>query len=257
MNYSIKKTLQIGILLLWLPLLTQGQSSDTLRVLFVGNSYTYFWNLPQTFSAMAASQGKQIIARQSTAGGVTLKQHWEGDKELQTRKLISEGDWDVVVLQNHSLSSLNNRDDFMEYGKRFIELVKASGATPLLYVTWARAANPLMQEDITEAYEVLARESGVETVPVGQIWDRVRALRSDLILFDQDGTHPSPAGTYLNACIFYVKLTGKSSALIPARVTTNDKDGEKLYLAIMPEGDADFIQQVVDEYLNVGETEKR
>jgi hypothetical protein len=32
----------------------------------------------------------------------------------------------------------------------------------------------------------------------------------DLGLWSSDGTHPSTAGSYLDACMFYVALTGRS-----------------------------------------------
>ena len=46
------------------------------RILFIGNSYTFFWNLPQNLASMAASQNLSIEARQSTASGASLEQHW-------------------------------------------------------------------------------------------------------------------------------------------------------------------------------------
>ena len=123
---------------------------DTLNVLFVGNSYTYFWNLPQTVEAISAnSKGVYIKARQSTAGGASWKQHWDGEKGLQSRRMIAEGQWDVVVLQNHSLSTIEKAGQFVDYGAKLVDLVREQGARPLLYMTWARAYNPMMQEQIS------------------------------------------------------------------------------------------------------------
>lgn len=254
MGYNFSKlkkaTLILGlafIALLVSPNL-QAQSADTTNVLFVGNSYTYFWNLPQTVSAMAASQGQVIVARKSTVGGAFWKEHWEGNRGLKTRDLIINGDWDIVVLQNQSLSTLNNQKDFMEYGKKLINLVKETGAKPLLYITWAREFNPLMQKTITATYKKLAATAGIDYAPVGPDWQKVRQLRPDLQLFDPDGSHPSPIGTYLIASVLYHTITGKPTAPIPERLVIKDKNGEDLYLSIMTKGNADFIQQVVDEY---------
>ena len=45
--------------------------------------------------------------------------------------------------------------------------------------------------------------------PVGRAWER--ALRDPaMTLHDPDGSHPSPAGTYLAACVLYATLTGES-----------------------------------------------
>ena len=72
------------------------------RVLFIGNSYTFYWNLPQTVSAMARSQDIEIACRQSTGSGATLQEHWNSEKDLKTLDILREGDFDAVVLQEHS-----------------------------------------------------------------------------------------------------------------------------------------------------------
>ncbi len=66
------------------------------RVLFIGNSYTRFNELPKLFRQMVASTGAappEVSA--STPGGLTFAQHLQAPGTL---KLIDEGHWDVVVL---------------------------------------------------------------------------------------------------------------------------------------------------------------
>ena len=45
-------------------------------------------------------------------------------------------------------------------------------------------------------------------------WEKIiadfRALHPEIELYDPDGYHPSPAGTYLAACLFLSVLTGHS-----------------------------------------------
>lgn len=228
---------------------TAWAQKDTVRVLFVGNSYTYFWNLPQTVQAMSqASENTFILTHQSTAGGVNWKQHWEGDKKLRSRELIENGNWDYVVLQNHSKSTIDNLDQFHEYGEKFISLVRAQKAEPILYMTWAREYNPLMQSTISEGYRKLGEKHSVKIVPVGEIWSKVRDLRPDLRLFDPDGSHPSPAGVYLSATTFFAFFTNESATLVPKRIKT-ESENQPLYLSIMSEEDSSFMQEVVDTFL--------
>jgi hypothetical protein len=47
---------------------------------------------------------------------------------------------------------------------------------------------------------------------------------------------------------FFKYFTGKSTVDIPRRLTTKDINGENLYLIFMDQTDADFLQQLVDEY---------
>ena len=61
-----------------------GFLADTakLRILFFGNSYTYFNNLPQILAGLAASaKPPQIVETEMvTVGGATLKSLWAGGK---------------------------------------------------------------------------------------------------------------------------------------------------------------------------------
>jgi len=242
----ISQMLLLAILLL--PTTLLGQKKEPIKVLFVGNSYTYFWNLPQQVSAMAESQGIEIITRQSTVGGSNLEEHWNRKRNTTSRDLIENGDWDFVVMNNHSMSTIDTPEDFDTYGKLFTDLIKSKGAEPVLYMTWARKWNPLMQETITNGYNNLAKATGSHVVPVGPIWMESISLQPDINLYFEDGSHPSPEGTYLTALAFFRFFTGESTANIPDRLETVDKDGEKFYLTIIDPNTANFFQQLVDGF---------
>ncbi len=220
---------------------------DTLKVLFVGNSFTYFYNLPQVVSSMAKSQGVVIETRQSTVGGSGLDQHWNGEKGTRTRVLLDSTDWDYVVFNNHSLSTIDAPDDFYEYSVKFANLVRAKGGEPVFMMTWAYKSNPLMQTTITDAYEKLSKESATDLVPCGLLFEKARNKRPDLNLFFDD-KHPSYNGTYLLGLTFYKYFTGNKTSGISNRLTTKDSNGEKLYLIFMLQEDAAFLQQLVDDY---------
>lgn len=217
------------------------------RVLFVGNSFTYFYNLPQVVNAMAADQGITIETRQSTVGGSNLEQHWKGEKGTKTRDMLAQGGWDYVVFNNHSLSSLDTPESFMEYGLKFAELVREQGGEPIFMLTWAYKSNPLMQPQITAMHQKLATAANADYVPAGPLFAAARQQRPDLELFFDD-KHPSPNGTYLLGLAFYHYFTGQPVADIPDRITTTDRNGEKLYLLFLLPEDGTFLRQLVDEF---------
>lgn len=244
---NIKKyfVLVMAIVLL-MPLNLFSQEEKPLKVLFVGNSFTFFWNMPQLVKAMGETQGVPLEIYQSTVGGSNLKQHWDEEKGTQTRKLLKEGNWDYVVLGDHSLSTINTPDLFIEYGQKFSELIRSIGAEPIFYLTWAYKSNPLMQPTITKAYLSLARELNAKVIPAGPIWMKAKELRPDLNLYFDD-KHPSSDGSYLIALIVYKSLSGNSVSKISNRVTTTDKDGEKLYLSFVLPETAAFFKELVEE----------
>lgn len=239
-----------GMVLFCGTTLSAQQDDSPKRVLFVGNSFTYFYNLPQVVAAMVTSQGETIETRQSTVGGSNLEQHWKEERGTMTRKLLEEQRWDYVVFNNHSTSAIDTPESFMEYGRKFAELVKEKGAQPVFMTTWAYKSNPLMQTKILEMYKKLALETGSDYVPAGPLFAEARKWRPDMNLFFDD-KHPSSNGTYLLGLAFFKYFTEKTTKEIPDRLLTKDIDGEKLYLIFMSPEDADFLQQLVDEYYPV------
>jgi hypothetical protein len=225
----------------------QAKETKAIRVLFVGNSFTYFFNLPQVVSSMAQSQGVEIITRQSTVGGSTLEEHWKELKGTKTRKLLDSLKWDYVVINNHSLITVDAPNEFVEYSTKFIELIRAKGAKPVIMQTWGYKSNPLLIRPITKEYGKLSLATKTDMVPAGELFMEARKWRPDLELF-QDDKHPSSNGTYLLGLAFFKYFTGKTTSEIPFRLTTTDKDGEKLYLIFMSQEDADFLQQLVDDF---------
>ena len=78
----------LTILLIFLLQISRAQKQE--KVLFVGNSFTFYWNLPSQLKKMAQEQNLDWDVNQSTAGGATLRDHWQGNKDLKTREILSK-----------------------------------------------------------------------------------------------------------------------------------------------------------------------
>lgn len=241
------RKIKIYLLALLFPVLGFTQQEDVTEVLFVGNSFTYFWNMPQMVEAMAKHQNVALHTDQSTVGGSNLEQHWKSEKGTTTRSHLDTKEWDYVILQDHSLSTIEAKKRWKEYNQNFVNLVKTQGAQPILFSSWAYKSNPLMQTNITESYQNLAKDLGVKLVPMGSVLALAREKRPDLDLFFDD-KHLSPNGSYLEALVFYKFLTGKSVTSIPNRLTTLDADGNKMYLMFILPENGDFLRQLVEDF---------
>lgn len=237
------------LLLLSLVISLQAQSAIPENVLFVGNSYTYFWNLPQTVGLLAKEKNIAMVTRQSTVGGATWGQHWRSDRGLKTINLIEQGNFDAIVIQDFSRSAVDTPDSLLYYGQLLGDLIKKKGAQAYVYMSWAREWDPYMQKPITEKYTELAEKINARIVPVGPAWQRARELRPGFPLYDEDGSHPSPLGTYLTACVFYGVFTQQSPVGLPSRIVTTDKDGETLFLSVQSAETALFCQKVAEEII--------
>ncbi len=104
-----KLIFHLFVILLFLPALLHAQEKE-LKVLFVGNSYTYGYNLAHVVSIMSEETTTRLITRKSVIGGARLSEHWHGKRELRTKAIIAEGDFDVVVLQDFSMSGIDFPD---------------------------------------------------------------------------------------------------------------------------------------------------
>lgn len=156
--------------------------------------------------------------RRQTQGGFSLAKHWAAGRAQE--RITQEVDWDVIVLQNHSRSSLDHRPLFDEFGEKYIDFIREhSDADIVLYLTWARKKLPQDQATITEAYCTLAVNKGVKVAPVGVAFASWIKAHPDLdILRDDKASHPNELGAYLSACVLYATLTGQSPVGQTARI---------------------------------------
>ncbi len=192
-----------------------------LRVLFLGNSYTYYNALPDLVETLAAATpGRKIDALQVTRGGATLAELWS---VTQGVKVLREGSWDVVVLQDQSTLGqnfvdgrwyVNEPEGTLRWARFWHEEIRRKNAKTMLYLTWARKARPEFQAALNYAYSETARALEAEIAPAGLAWQRLRATAPQIELFDPDGSHPAPAGTLLTACVFLEALTGRGCGAI-------------------------------------------
>lgn len=184
-----------------------------MRVLFIGNSFTARNDVPGTIARLAASRGKRLEHELISAGGASLRRHWNAGAALAA---IRRAPREVVVLQEQSTLPVKNAGRMHENVRLFTDAIAESGARPALYMTWARRHAPETQQAITEAYSAIARETGALLVPVGAAWEQLAAAGMASLLYDRDGSHPAPAGSYLAACVFVAVLFGEDPRGLPA-----------------------------------------
>jgi hypothetical protein len=197
------------------------------RVLFIGNSYTYVNNLPEMLRVMAAARGITLDVGMATTGGWKLSDHWT-TQDSDAHRLLRDRKWDIVVLQEQSVfgstqvvgnvQRVGPDDQFQRYAKLWQEDIRRAGMTPAFYLTWARRGAPEDQAVLDRAYISAARAAQGILVPVGAAWQGARQHHANIELFQADGSHPSPAGTYLAACTFFAAFFDSSPVGLPATV---------------------------------------
>lgn len=206
----------------------RAEKSDSIQILFVGNSYTYHHDVPGKLRNLSASIGKKIAPSQALRGGETLKGHYERDL---FRKMLAEGGFDYVVIQEASyLPSRSTKDvatNVYPYAHKIDSLAKAGSpdAKILYYMTWGhkygvRDANKTdypvnhtykgMQARLRTSYLEMAYDNKGICAPVGDAWEAVVNERPDIELYNsKDHYHQSEAGAYLSACTILSTILGE------------------------------------------------
>jgi hypothetical protein len=219
-----------------------------LRVLFVGNSLTYHNSLPRMVRRLGDADpgGKPMFVVEYAASNWKLKSAADDDG---LDRLFRQVDWDVLVLQEHSLKlsfSPEYRREQTDPHARAI--IARSGARPVLFMTWGYRGGDdgnargdtfvAMQQRIAWNYRDLGEELGAQVAPVGIAWALARERRPEVDLWRFDGQHPNGRGSYLGACVFYAVLSGR------------DPTGNSFTAGIDP-AEARFLQHVARDVVFV------
>jgi hypothetical protein len=178
-------------------------------VLFLGNSLTYFNEIPWMTGALGAHETRPLFVDAVTRSGAPLAQLW---RETPARKRLWQEHWDYVVIQGGAGAAgpLFHRDEFNQFLRLFADEVRKSGATPLFYMVWSLDR----PDEHAAASLAAARANGMRVVPAGlAMLDLIR--RGRFKRFDWDGVHPDAFGAYLVACTVYSTIYGKPAPPAP------------------------------------------
>jgi len=218
-----------------------------LDVLFIGNSYVNQNDLPKLTKALLTElhDGEVRVEALLRTGGKLKQAERDTSKDSPWRDMLVKEKWDWVILQEQSQvpgfgANQDDWDNSLRAIKKLDARIAGTGGNTALLNTWGylngdprnRAIYPdypTMQSRLDEGYGVfeVALTSGVREprlIPAGPAFERIYL---DLVgdgrdpldpagpfhaLYYEDGGHPSPAGSYLAACVIAASLTGESPA---------------------------------------------
>jgi len=210
-----------------------------MKILFVGNSHTYFNDMPQIFANLCKSRGKQVQVTMQAHPGVTYGWHLKQYTEL--RFALIHGGYDYIVMQQAAHSPCPSKEETLKDGKTIIDLAKANGVTPLQVIPWAEKRDPAHQAQMYDIYESLCSQNNISSIKVGQIFEEVFNHCPDIDMYWFDGEHASPYGSYAYACAVYAAVFGESTVgMAPVSFLTHPK------YAIDPVDDADSLSYPLD-----------
>ena len=215
-----------------------------MKVLFVGNSYTYYHEMPTAiFKSMAESLGEEISVTAITSGGYTLASFCKPSDPHGAQlaeALCGTTRYDCVILQEQSLRpAFKNPSSFFDAVRDLTARIRRIGAEPILYATWGRKTgcstldtyrwtNESMTWKLAASYQAIGEELKIRVAHVGLAFHDVYTNHPEIDLYREDFSHPSYAGSFLAAATLIATifcrtpaayrgaLTGESAAILTA-----------------------------------------
>ncbi len=198
--------------------------------IFIGNSFFYYNNgLPGHLSLMekAADPDHKQDYRNTmvTIGGSGFDWHdvesyfrpnaignysFDENNNVVFNKLDKL--FDVAVMMDCSQCPIHPKLNsvFTDYAKKNSDIVRAKGAKPVFFMSWAYADKPEMTAPLAEAYTIAGNANNALVIPAGLAFARAIGKQPELNLYAPDKRHPSLAGTYLATCVVFAAMTGRS-----------------------------------------------
>lgn len=191
--------------------------SGSRRLLFVGNSLSGYNDLGGMVVALAES-AKVTPAPSADVywlPNYAVIDHW-ADGRVQ--RIIAEGHYDVVALQQGPTSQELGRDTLRLAAKLFNPGIRAAGGIPALLNVWPTYDRQQDFDRATQSYQLAAQDVSGMLLPGGETW-RAAWRRDPSLqtrLYSSDGLHPSSLGSYAVALSIVGMLYDRSVVGLPA-----------------------------------------
>jgi hypothetical protein len=178
--------------------------------------------------ALVTDNGGTMTSRTVALPDFGLEEHWNDGRAMRA---LREGTWTMVVLQQGPSSLPESQAMLHDYTKRFAREARQRGAEVALFSVWPQRSRAAAFDAVTESYTRAAQDVGGVLVPGGEAMRAALRRDATLPLFEADGFHPSPMGSYLAALVFLQRLTGLSPATVPPPTQSSSKALRALRIA--------------------------
>jgi hypothetical protein len=219
---AIRIALVSGALLAGAACSDPAPSGEARDVLVIGNSLVA--GLAETLAAIAELDGRTMNAVGYVSGGTALIDV-VNTADLDDR--LRQG-WDYVILSQGPTSHQVCRDTLILAAELFDDPIRREGGQPALLMSWPAAADSGngRWERVRESFQLAADAVDGVFVPAGEAWRAAWRADPSLPLYDTDGYHPAPLGTFLMALTAYGRMTGRDVRHLPPVARLGDENLE-------------------------------
>ena len=190
--------------------------NDSTKVLFIGNSITYFNNMPFMFKDISNNKGKKVSVTMYAPGGTGFVNH---SVDPAVFSLFRNNSWDIVVLQPGSGESAGSTfpvsttvtrgkillDSIYYYSpcaKVFLYQIPYGVPSASTYSTYFS-----VQTRIRDSVSKMTDSMHVEMIPAGECARAYYGMHPNLLLHGSyNDIHPNANGSFLVASACYTSI---------------------------------------------------
>lgn len=198
--------------------ITDAPESGALKILFVGNSFTYVNSLPSIFANLVElGQQRTTQVWQICGPGLTFKQ--QIDKRTAVETASKSGPWDYVILQGATWEIYGKPEDAIPAGIALANAIRNTRSRVVIFENWADPGpyEAKVHDKIRETTVAIATRSGIAMIPIGDAWYEISQQKAgtkyNINLYNPDEHHPSKQGAFLNACLLHAYFLGRQADL--------------------------------------------
>ena len=188
------------------------------KILFIGNSFTYWNSLDVIVSKIGENLGINLECKRFAVGAHSLLEDATDGDSLGTQIFadLRKNQYTDIVLQDKSNYPYNNPSNFRNGVKQMKEKIVPlqPNAKLYLYETWGYNSEsltepiPKIEQTIRTNTENVAELYDMSVAYVGKAFTNVFENHKDINLYDNDNKHPSYAGSFLSALVHVATITG-------------------------------------------------
>jgi hypothetical protein len=206
---------------------TTATFQKTIRILYIGNSMMYEFNMPKKIQTILQSLGYTVNYKQETPGGWYLRQH--AKKESPARIKIKQGfhgePWDYVIANGNTMEPATDFEKMLEAVKTLKKEIAKYNPNAKLILHSTNPYSPnlvfansdgfykdtnLMSNDVDSKYARIAKNLGIQYGPNTK---GIQKLYQDGIkgtseIWAQDGKHHSNFSHSMAAYIYAAMISG-------------------------------------------------
>ncbi|MBE5888377.1 MAG: hypothetical protein E7283_06010 [Lachnospiraceae bacterium] len=215
--------------------------TKTLNILFIGNSFTYYNDMPDVYFANICKEGGyKVNVTRITKGSHFLYKFADPTDTYgaKVKTALENNQYDIVIIQEQSSGTITNPERFKKSVRTLAAMVKENGAELYLYSTWGYnegyskladcgGTTAAMEKKVRTAYESIAKEVGAKVVYAGVAMLDIYKNTS-INVYASDLYHPSENGSLLVAYTFYATLFGEDPRALTYTAGLSENDVVKL-----------------------------